>query len=59
VLYTAKAAEFRVIGCQVFETSHAETAASPGVGLIYELLGDDMDGAASLIEDAEVGGLMP
>ncbi len=57
-LYTAIVARFQQVGCEVFGTSHADTEANPGVALIYELLGDDMDGAASLIEDAEAGGLM-
>lgn len=32
--------------------------AHPGIGVIYELLGDDIDGAASLLEDAEYLGML-
>lgn len=33
-------------------------AAHPGIGVIYELMGDDIDGAASFLEDAEYLGML-
>lgn len=56
--YKAAAAAFRKYGCAVFLTKHSEHKASPVVGLIYELLGDDMDGAASELEDAAFFGFL-
>lgn len=38
-------------GCEAYGTPHGEGTAHPGVAVIYELLGDDVDGAASLLED--------
>lgn len=56
--YAATAALFRRVGCEVFGTSHGEmlTERSAGAGLVYELLGDDMDGAAAMFEDMEAFG---
>lgn len=31
---------------------------SPLVGAVYDLLGDDMDGAAAMLEDADLAGLL-
>jgi hypothetical protein len=52
--YTEAAAEFRAVGCEVFETNHSGRRADPGIGVITDLLGDDMDGLASMIEDFDL-----
>lgn len=57
-IYEAVAAEFRVKGCEVFDCSHNGNTAHPGIAEIYELLGDDMDGAASLLDDADYLGML-
>jgi hypothetical protein len=49
--YTVVSADFRVNGCEALGSEHGEGTAPPGVGVVYELLGDDMDGAASEFED--------
>lgn len=37
-------------------THNANTTASPEIGVLYELLGDDVDGAAAMLEDLEYMG---
>lgn len=49
--YKLVAAQFRGTGCEALGTSHVEGSAPAGIGVLYELLGDDMDGAASEFED--------
>jgi hypothetical protein len=58
--YSEVAADFRVRGCEAIESSHskASTETDKGFGLtrqeaagaLYDLLGDDMDGAAAMLE---------
>jgi hypothetical protein len=49
--YQLVAAQFRMIGCEALGTSHGEGVAHPGIAIVYELSGDDMDGAASDLDD--------
>lgn len=49
--YREVAADFRVRGCEALGWSHGEGAANPYADALYDLLGDDMDGAAAMMED--------
>ena len=52
---------FRTEGCGVvFGNSWCDRGAKsiPAVAAIYDLLGDDMDGAASMLDDAEFLGML-
>lgn len=49
--YHAVAAEFRARGCEALGASHGEGQANPYASALYDLLGDDMDGAAAMMED--------
>ena len=49
--------DFSRQGCEALGSRHAQTTADPIVSEIYALMGDDLDGAASLLEDAEALGL--
>lgn len=51
-------AEFQRVGCAAFGMPHNNTRSNPVIGAIYDMMGDDMDGAASAFEDAERMGLM-
>lgn len=48
--------EFTTKGCTAMTSFDAEcnpeTTADPRIGAMYDLLGDDLDGAAALLEDA-------
>lgn len=46
--------KFKKVGCAVFGTAHADSEADPRIKATYDLLGDDVDGAASLFEDLEM-----
>jgi len=58
-LFDKARAEFRAKGCEMFGTSHSDC--SPERGQVFaiadELMGDDVDGAISMMEDAEAIGL--
>lgn len=63
--YTEVAADFRRLGCNALDTEYGVQVCSPRnaahgatLDVIYEFMGDDMDGAASMIEDAEMMGLL-
>lgn len=57
--YEAVAADFRTRGCKALEEAHGpQTHCTPGdpgtsesIATVYDLLGDDMDGAASMFDD--------
>jgi len=49
---------FRSIGCETFGTSHSQNTADPGIGILADLLGDDIDGLAAMIEDFEFLGML-
>lgn len=61
--YSEVAAEFRAKGCQAFRvfTGNDQPCKRTGAnnaeaaGVLADLLGDDMDGAAALLEDFEMG----
>lgn len=50
--------DFARRGCTALGTNHNDTTAHPLVGEILDLLGDDIDGAASLLDDAASLGLL-
>ena len=61
--YAQVATEFRRHGCVAFRVAFGagQCEARPGTELraaIYDMLGDDMDGAASMFDDAEAMGLL-
>lgn len=59
--YNVVAQEFREKGCAAFTSFGAKCSArkaDEGIKSIYDLLGDDMDGAESMIEDMEFLGLL-
>lgn len=61
--YASVAAEFRRSGCVAFREAFgaARCERRPGmepISVVYDLLGDDMDGAAAMLEDAEAMGLL-
>lgn len=49
---------FVMDGCGAFGTSHNATKASPAIQMLTDLLGDDVDGLAAELEDAELMGLL-
>lgn len=51
-------ADFYRRGCEALFTAHAPVKASPAIAEVYQLLGDDVDGAAVLLEDLELEGLL-
>lgn len=59
--FAAARKAFTVHGCKAFDTSHGELIDAGRRNLIsevYALSGDDIDGAASDLEDAEFLGLI-
>lgn len=50
-LFDQVSADFRRRGCEALGSRHNDTEANPAIGALYELLGDDIDGADALIED--------
>lgn len=53
--YSIVAAEFRRTGCPAIGGScNTDTVAHPAVSAMYDLLGDDMDGAAAMMEDMDM-----
>lgn len=56
--YNDVAREFRSRGCEAMGTSHGEGRAHPGIAIVYELSGDDMDGAASDLDDFMAMGML-
>ena len=51
--YREVAADFRQDGCEALGTTHGEGEPSRAADVLYELLGDDMDGAAAMLNDLE------
>lgn len=57
--YGTVSADFRARGCRALGVNCTPgNVAHPGVDAIYELLGDDMDGAAAMLEDMAYLGLL-
>lgn len=60
--YKAARARFDTMGCEAFGTSHGEMNWDRGkanvVAAAQELMGDDTDGLASMLDDAEYLGLI-
>lgn len=50
--------DFYARGCEALGTRHSHVEASPAIAEVYQLLGDDVDGAAVLLEDLELEGLL-
>ena len=54
--YQEVARAFAERGCEGIALKHNEnTTADPRIGILYDLLGDDIDGVASEIEDYDLG----
>ena len=54
VSYATAAKQFRKIGCELFDTRHSQPGNSERAWkarTIYGALGDDMDGAASVLDE--------
>ena len=55
--YDAAAKDFRKNGCETFGSSHnaalakGRPFAAQAASALYDILGDDMDGAAAMLED--------
>lgn len=49
--YSDARERFYATGCEAFGSKHGDGKADAGIGVLYDLLGDDVDGAASLMED--------
>lgn len=49
--------DFSRRGCEALGARHGDHEASPLIAEVLDLLGDDIDGAASLLDDAEALGL--
>jgi hypothetical protein len=47
--------DFRRRGCEALGTSHSDTVAHPGIAVLAELAGDDLDGFAADLEDFGLG----
>jgi hypothetical protein len=64
VPYNTLAADFRSRGCVALGqpattcTAHPDAGRSALIAAVYDVLGDDMDGAAAMLEDAEMAGLI-
>lgn len=64
--YAKVSADFRLRGCKAFEAAYGpQTHCVPAdpettnlVAEVYSLLGDDMDGAVSMLDDARAMGLL-
>ena len=58
--YQSIAREFRQVGCQALVGARCNpaTTAHPAIGTVLELLGDDVDGAAALLDDAAYLGFL-
>lgn len=63
--YAAVSADFRKRGCKALAPVYSAAHCTPGnagtanmIAEVYGLLGDDMDGAASLLDDAQSMGLL-
>lgn len=53
VEFTEVRQDFNRRGCEALGSRHGDGVASPVVGEILDLLGDDIDGAAALLDDFE------
>lgn len=51
--YDKVAAQFRKEGCSALGSKCTESKAPEGVGILTDLLGNDMDGLAVMLEDME------
>ena len=49
--YSEVAADFRSRGCAALDATCSDNIADPRIAVAYDILGDDMDGAASIMED--------
>lgn len=45
--------EFTSGGCKAFGFPHNDTKANPAYAAIYDMMGDDLDGAATFLEDMD------
>lgn len=49
--YKEVSRDFQQRGCEALGWSHGEGQANPYADALYDLLGDDMDGAAAMMDD--------
>ena len=60
--YAKVSAEFRKIGCEAIGSKHGEmlidNGTSEALSALYDICGDDMDGAASLMDDFRFAGML-
>lgn len=59
--YAVEAKKFRAVGCATFDCSHNSDNvgdATEIASMIYDIMGDDMDGAASAFDDAHYLGYL-
>lgn len=49
--YTHVMRDFQQRGCEALGDPHGEGSANPYADALYDLLGDDMDGAAAMMQD--------
>jgi len=63
--YAEVSADFRRRGCVALDIGHGATECvandsltAQAAGICYDLMGDDMDGCASMMEDFEFAGLL-
>jgi hypothetical protein len=49
--YTEVMRDFQQRGCEALGESHGEGESNPYADALYDLLGDDLDGAAAMMED--------
>lgn len=58
-LFNAVREQFVRLGCELFGTRHGEVNqdAAEVAGIAMDMMGDDIDGVASMLEDAESMGL--
>jgi hypothetical protein len=59
ILFKWAMTDFRKKGCELFGTSHSNASPSAGAtfSAVQDIMGDDVDGAISMMEDAEDMGL--
>jgi hypothetical protein len=60
--YAVVSRDFRRRGCEAIGTSHNEatirSTRADYAAIAYHILGDDMDGASSMVDDADYFGLL-
>lgn len=50
--------DFYMRGCEAVDANHGDLGFNPAYSAIYDFMGDDTDGAISMIEDMEYMGML-